>query len=270
MVEGSLSSAIRIRRFTASEERTGGSFFRFAEHYPSCYKVRLACNYRSQANVLAAAEQVLDEEHRTPGFVAVRAATNRVRRVQLPNEATEAEFIVRTIDALLGGASFFLDRFPKHPGSNIRATGGSGILPFSIASTRWVTHWKRRSRAPTSPFRGRTGQAPRKRLKLSILEPIAVSLMTIHASKGLEFPVVFVAGCEDGVVPFLKPGDEPISLEDLGEERRLLYVAMTRAGRGAVSDQDRPSDDPWASPRRSMVAVCERDSSLAVRKSQTP
>lgn len=54
-----------------------------------------------------------------------------------------------------------------------------------------------------------------------------VALMTIHAAKGLEFPNVFVAGMEDGLFP------GPMSLADnesIEEERRLLYVAMTRAG----------------------------------------
>ena len=53
-----------------------------------------------------------------------------------------------------------------------------------------------------------------------------VSLMTMHAAKGLEFPVVFVAGCEQGLVPFAKDGK---NIDDLEEERRLFYVAMTRA-----------------------------------------
>ncbi|MCP3875344.1 MAG: UvrD-helicase domain-containing protein, partial [Desulfobacteraceae bacterium] len=53
-----------------------------------------------------------------------------------------------------------------------------------------------------------------------------VSLMTMHAAKGLEFPVVFVAGCEKGLVPFAKDGE---TVDDLEEERRLFYVAMTRA-----------------------------------------
>jgi len=54
----------------------------------------------------------------------------------------------------------------------------------------------------------------------------AVSVMTMHAAKGLEFPVVFIAGCEQGLVPFAKDGE---NCEDLEEERRLFYVAMTRA-----------------------------------------
>ncbi len=53
-----------------------------------------------------------------------------------------------------------------------------------------------------------------------------VALLTLHAAKGLEFPVVFVAGCEDGLIP-LRFGGNPAS--DPDEERRLFYVAMTRA-----------------------------------------
>ena len=55
-----------------------------------------------------------------------------------------------------------------------------------------------------------------------------VSLLTMHAAKGLEFPVVFVAGLEDGLVPLLRP-DEAEDADARAEERRLFYVAMTRA-----------------------------------------
>jgi len=50
-----------------------------------------------------------------------------------------------------------------------------------------------------------------------------VALMTMHAAKGLEFPVVFIAGCEQDLIPLNRRGVEP------AEERRLFYVAMTRA-----------------------------------------
>ena len=53
-----------------------------------------------------------------------------------------------------------------------------------------------------------------------------VPLMTMHAAKGLEFPVVFITGCEAQYLPFQRDGLEPAGLE---EERRLFYVAMTRA-----------------------------------------
>ncbi len=52
-----------------------------------------------------------------------------------------------------------------------------------------------------------------------------VSLITLHSAKGLEFPVVFIAGLEEGLVPYLKAQNP----EEIAEERRLLYVGMTRA-----------------------------------------
>ncbi|MGH3319927.1 MAG: DNA helicase PcrA [Streptosporangiaceae bacterium] len=55
-----------------------------------------------------------------------------------------------------------------------------------------------------------------------------VTLMTLHTAKGLEYPVVFLAGLEDGVFPHMRSMDDPKGLE---EERRLAYVGVTRAER---------------------------------------
>lgn len=60
-------------------------------------------------------------------------------------------------------------------------------------------------------------------------EKSAVRLMTVHASKGLEFNVVFIAGLEDGLFPHEKLSENKISQEESEEERRLFYVAITRA-----------------------------------------
>ncbi len=54
-----------------------------------------------------------------------------------------------------------------------------------------------------------------------------VSLLTLHAAKGLEFPVVLIVGCEDGLLPLRFPGGD--DAEALAEERRLFFVGLTRA-----------------------------------------
>ena len=60
-------------------------------------------------------------------------------------------------------------------------------------------------------------------------EERSVRLMTVHSSKGLEFDVVFISGLEDGLFPHQRANEVDISPEEAEEERRLFYVALTRA-----------------------------------------
>jgi len=92
-------------------------------------------------------------------------------------------------------------------------------------------------------------------------EEAKVTLMTLHAAKGLEFPLVFLAGMEEGLFPHSRTFTDPIGLE---EERRLCYVGMTRAMDTLVMTRARyrrryGSDMPEASiPSRFLEEVPSR------------
>jgi DNA helicase-2/ATP-dependent DNA helicase PcrA len=62
-------------------------------------------------------------------------------------------------------------------------------------------------------------------------EQDAVRLMTVHASKGLEFDYVFISGLEEDLFPHVRMNEEEMSRSEEEEERRLFYVALTRARR---------------------------------------
>ena len=75
-----------------------------------------------------------------------------------------------------------------------------------------------------------------------------VTLLTLHAAKGLEFPVVFLIGCSDGLLPHRVPG-RPLDDEELAEERRLFFVGVTRAQhRLYVSHAGQPGREIQPSP----------------------
>jgi superfamily I DNA/RNA helicase len=89
-----------------------------------------------------------------------------------------------------------------------------------------------------APLARRCGEdAERFRTEISLgaeadaLDPRAeaIPLLTLHAAKGLEFDVVFLAGCERGLLPLRLPGSGPLTPDQIAEERRLLFVGMTRA-----------------------------------------
>jgi DNA helicase-2/ATP-dependent DNA helicase PcrA len=100
----------------------------------------------------------------------------------------------------------------------------------------------------------------------------AVTLMTLHNAKGLEYPVVFITGLEDGLFPLGKAYDDPKLLE---EERRLLYVGITRAERKLYlthAEERRRNGETMASRQSSFLdgipdGMIEKRSTIKVRSS---
>jgi DNA helicase-2/ATP-dependent DNA helicase PcrA len=100
----------------------------------------------------------------------------------------------------------------------------------------------------------------------------AVAIMTLHNAKGLEFPVVFITGLEDGLFPLARACEDPDTLE---EERRLLYVGITRAQRSLYlthAEQRRRNGEPMPATESRFLsalpdAAVQRRDSVAVRSS---
>ncbi|MDT0441842.1 UvrD-helicase domain-containing protein [Streptomyces johnsoniae] len=266
-----------------------GFFLRFREDFPGARTVQLTRNYRSSAPVLTAAQRVIapttlvpDRELRPLGDhgsapVGVRPAGG---------EQAEATFVARTVEELLGGATFHardsgwaetegaeglgfsdfavLYRTDRQARAVIEALTRAGLpfqkrshdrladrpgVPEVLAALTAGRSWAelrqdedavvREAVELLRPLADRCGgdeQRFRDELALGVevdtWDPRAdrISLLTLHAAKGLEFPVVFVVGCEDGLLPLRWPGAEP-DPEGEAEERRLLFVGMTRAQR---------------------------------------
>jgi DNA helicase-2/ATP-dependent DNA helicase PcrA len=189
-------------------------------------------NYRSTRTIVAASTQVIGSSEGGQAAAIVRDMHERITIHAAPTDRAEAEFVVQTIEKQIGGHSFFsID------------SGRAGRQDVDLSFADFAILYRANALAeplvealtPSGiPFRqgGQDAAAADDMLAAGEVETRGdrVSLLTLHAAKGLEFRVVFIVGLEDGILPLrFGPGDDM-----LAEERRLFYVGMTRAAQHLV------------------------------------
>ncbi len=199
-------------------------FESFKEDFSGAAVLTLSENYRSAANLLKASGQVIGQNDRfeIPELTAKIYTGGKLVIYEAPSERAEAEYVVHQIEQMLGGTSMFSMDSGR---VKVHEEAQAGLADFAVLYRLNSQHHTLEEAFNRSgiPFKV---SGDKRFDEEDIVERVQkVNLMTLHAAKGLEFPVVFIVGCEESLIP--------LRLErlagDTEEERRLFYVGMTRA-----------------------------------------
>jgi len=130
--------------------------------------------------------------------------------------------LVRTIRALLDAVDYRVELVRCYPDESVREQRWAAVEEV----VNFAENYVRRTRKPTlAEFLEQLALTATDDEQDDDGDRDAVTLMTLHAAKGLEFPYVYLVGCEEGLLPH----DKSVAADTIDEERRLMYVGITRA-----------------------------------------
>ena len=221
----------------------------FADEFrPLTADVTLNTDYRSTPQVVRYANRVLAAAPEREQYLVLRSARSggpRVGHTCYDTDEEEARGIAARIARLVAGG--------VDPGDCAVLTRINAQQPAICAALR-AEGLRYRVRRDSGWQNSALADDAQSRLALLEAKGLSVAassvtVSTIHASKGLEFPYVFIVGCSEGLIPY----GASIAGEALEEERRLLYVGVTRAEDGLHMSYARAKDEgsrPNRLPRR--------------------
>jgi DNA helicase-2/ATP-dependent DNA helicase PcrA len=198
-------------------------FYQFSENFAPVTRMELFRNYRSQGAIIKLAGKLLGAEENN--LIAVRPYAETAIAATLPTPWAEANWLGAQIIKLTGG----MDSRQAE-----RQTGADRFYAPKEIAIIYRLHQQGQIIQQTLEQLGIPVQKARDK-HLQELDELdfntqKVSLLSMHASKGLEFPVVMLCGLEAGLIPYQPPGTFAIEPQpELEEEERLLIVALTRA-----------------------------------------
>ncbi|MDR3124289.1 MAG: UvrD-helicase domain-containing protein [Endomicrobium sp.] len=256
-------------------------FESFSKDYPLSKAISLKNNYRSTETIVNASNQIINSYNITAKY---NKPHEKITIHTAPTDKSEAEFVVKTIEDLIGGHSFFSIDTNRSLGEETNLSFSDfAILYRTSSQLDPIVEALQRSGMPfvklsndllcdkkpviemlnqltngqpviselnklSEKFKGKIDDnilnyliklARIYRMKNEFIHEVSllseidtldkradrIALLTLHSSKGLEFKCVFIIGMENGIIPFYRAQ----KLCDIEEERRLLYVGMTRA-----------------------------------------